>query len=246
MGQSGDRASGLDAVETQHVEGRPLGAPTTDSDNHVLVALAAAHMGVFELHVETDVLTWTSTTGLGLTPAEAPTTGRAFFEFVHPDDRQALAEARDHAIRTETDFIAEFRIVTPNGAVHWIQAQGRFVYDSDKRPVRILGVNNDITERKLLEEQLALARIEVARLNVLKATMRTVQDIVSNALMSLQLFRPDTVPHVSAQSLELFDQIIAETAEKLKAIGDLKQVIETKMVTGPGIKYRSGAPANEP
>jgi hypothetical protein len=48
--------------------------------------------------------------------------------------------------------------------------------------------------------------------------MRTVQDIVSNALMSLQLFRIEAEPHVSSPSLESFDQIIAETAGKLKAL----------------------------
>jgi hypothetical protein len=42
--------------------------------------------------------------------------------------------------------------------------------------------------------------------------MRTVQDIVNNALMSLYLFRAEAEPCVSPQSLALFDHIIADTA----------------------------------
>lgn len=69
-------------------------------------------------------------------------------------------------------------------------------------------------------------------------TMRTVQDIVGNALMSLQLFRLDAEQHVSAVSLALFDRVIDEMASKLRALGDLEHVVETDMVVGPGIRYR--------
>jgi hypothetical protein len=54
------------------------------------------------------------------------------------------------------------------------------------------------------------------QLRVLRMTMRTVQDIVGNALMSLYVFRAEAEPGVSHQSLALFDHIIADTAERLK------------------------------
>jgi hypothetical protein len=69
--------------------------------------------------------------------------------------------------------------------------------------------------------------------------MRTVQDVVSNALMSLYLFRMEAEPKVSPESLELFDQIIAETAAKLKAIADLETFGETPMAAGMGVDYQS-------
>ena len=139
-------------------------------------ALAAARMGVFEWDPNSDLLTWSSTTtGLGLSLEEAPTSGRAFFEFVHPDDRPALRETRDRALSDRTDAVSEFRIISPDGVIHWVQAHGRVVYDMDGKPLRVLGINSDITHRKSLEEQLREAHLEVARLNVLKATMRTVQ-----------------------------------------------------------------------
>jgi hypothetical protein len=82
------------------------------------------------------------------------------------------------------------------------------------------------------------AQLQVEQLRVLRMTMRTVQDIVSNALMSLYLFRAEAEPNVSPASLEQFDHIIADTAAKLKAIGDLETVAEARMAAGAGIDYQ--------
>ena len=82
-------------------------------------------------------------------------------------------------------------------------------------------------------------QLRAEQLRVLRMTMRTVQDIVGNALMSLYLFRAEAEPSVSHQSLALFDHIIADTAERLKKIGDLKTVAETRMSAGMGIDYES-------
>ena len=55
-------------------------------------------------HIESQLYrAWSSTTGLGLSLEDAPTSGRAFFEIVHPDDRQALSEGRSRAPRDRTD-----------------------------------------------------------------------------------------------------------------------------------------------
>jgi PAS domain S-box-containing protein len=219
-----------------------------DSEEHVRFALATARIGVWEWDLNTDAVRWSSTTALafGLTPDNAPRTGRAFFELVHPDDRPALGEDCDRAIHEGTELATEFRSLTCDGVIRWSLARARVAYDSDGKASRLLGVNLDITDRKSLEEQLLEARGQAERLRTLKATMRTVQDIVSNALMSLQLFRIEAEPHVSAPSLELFDQVIHETAGKLKALGDLEQVVETDMVMGTGIRYQGSPPTEKP
>jgi hypothetical protein len=82
-------------------------------------------------------------------------------------------------------------------------------------------------------------QLHAEQLRVLRMTMRTVQDIVGNALMSLYMFRAEAEPSVSHQSLALFDHIIADTAERLKKIGDLEAVAETRMSAGMGVEYQS-------
>ena len=91
---------------------------------------------------------------------------------------------------------------------------------------------------QLREQRVARRRseIEQQRLRVLKATMRTVQDIVNNFLNNIQLFRMEAEDGpLSVESLKLFDDLINETAEKLKALGDSELVIEYRMASGIGI-----------
>ena|ERR1700730_2582207 len=91
---------------------------------------------------------------------------------------------------------------------------------------------------QLRERQVARRRAEIEeqRLRVLKATMRTVQDIVNNFLNNMQLFRMEAEDGpLSVESLKLFDDLINETAEKLKALGDSESVVEYKMASGIGI-----------
>ena len=217
------------------------------NDNEVWLALAAARMGIWEWDLNSDAVRWSTATVLahGLTPETVPTSGRAAFELVHPDDRQHHQEACDRAIREGADLFAEYRILGAD-AVHWVQARGHVTYDAAGKPCRLLGVNIDISEQKLLEDGLLQANVQAERLRTLKATMRTVQDIVSNALMSLYAFRIEAEPHVSPQSLEQFDRIITETTAKLTTLARLEHVAETQMAMGPGIDYPSSQSIEKP
>jgi PAS domain S-box-containing protein len=212
-----------------------------DSEERVRFALAAARIGVWEWDPNSDSMrcssTWASVFRIG--PEDVPTTGRAFFELVHPEDRQSLGNATERAMRERIDLNTEFRSISSDGAIHWVESHGRVAYDTDGNPLRVLGVNMNISERKSLEEQLRVARDQAERLRTLKATMRTVQDIVGNALTGLQLFRFHAEQHVPPRSLEQFDRIVTETADRLKALGDLDQVVETEMGMGTGIVYPS-------
>lgn len=79
--------------------------------------------------------------------------------------------------------------------------------------------------------------IQDQRLSAFKATMRTVQNIVNNALNELQLFRLDVETVLPQESLTLFDDIVERTAAKLKALGDLESTSETLTPFGHSIDY---------
>jgi hypothetical protein len=117
--------------------------------------------------------------------------------------------------------------------VRWISGAGRIRLDTQGEPVRGVGISLDVTD------------LRIEQLRVLRMTMRTVQDIVSNALMSLYEFREEAEPHVSTRALELFDHIIADTAQRLQTIGDLENVAEKPMVIGMGIDYPIPPPAGK-
>jgi hypothetical protein len=80
------------------------------------------------------------------------------------------------------------------------------------------------------------SEIDAQRLRVLQATMRTVHDLVNNFLNNLQLFRLEAEDGpLSLESLKFFDDLIYETAEKLKALGDSESAVEYEMASGVGI-----------
>jgi PAS domain S-box-containing protein len=77
-----------------------------------------------------------------------------FWERVHPEDREWLRNAEHEAMRNHGEFLEEFRVVWPDGSVHWLRAQAQFFYAADGQAERMMGLATDITERKEAEEKL--------------------------------------------------------------------------------------------
>jgi hypothetical protein len=96
-----------------------------------------------------------------------------------------------------------------------------------------LVIDCSIARRRAKQE----AEVQTQRLHILKATMRTVQDIVNNFLNNMQLFRMEAEAMLSAESVELFDELVQDTSAKLKALGDLQDTPEIQMAAGPVIDY---------
>ena len=83
-------------------------------------------------------------------------------------------------------------------------------------------------------------QIQANRLRVLKATMRTVQDIVNNFLNNMQLIELEAGDALSQQTVTLLETITHETSGKLKALGNLQSTPEVEMASGLGIDYSKG------
>ena len=77
-----------------------------------------------------------------------------FRRYLHPEDRGRVLEAIDDAMESKKPYVAEFRILRPDGTVRWVAAKGKFYYSPDGEPERMLGMAVDITDRKLAEEAL--------------------------------------------------------------------------------------------
>jgi diguanylate cyclase (GGDEF)-like protein/PAS domain S-box-containing protein len=75
---------------------------------------------------------------------------------VHPDDLDFAKAAVERAVDARTTYVAEFRVrASDGGGFRWAQSFGRIVYDEvSDRPVRIVGLTLDITDRKRTEQRL--------------------------------------------------------------------------------------------
>jgi len=127
------------------------------SEERLRLAQAAARIGTFERDVRTGTVTWSAEVdrmyGLSLSAFDGTTT--AYFEnLVHPGDRERVVRLNDEAMKTGQPTKAEWRVVWPDGSIHWIAAAWQVFMDESGLPARLIGVNADVTDRKLAEDRL--------------------------------------------------------------------------------------------
>jgi PAS domain S-box-containing protein len=82
----------------------------------------------------------------------------SLMERIHPEDRERLARSLDQTSATGTPWECEYRALMLDGTYRWILGRGGHVILKEGKPVRVLGVSVDITERKLTEDALRQAR----------------------------------------------------------------------------------------
>jgi PAS domain S-box-containing protein len=77
----------------------------------------------------------------------------SFFTLVHPEDREAVERASVTAIVDNIPYSLEHRIVRPDGSVRWVHAQADIIRDAEGQRVQIIGIIQDITERREVKER---------------------------------------------------------------------------------------------
>ncbi|MGL5082789.1 MAG: PAS domain-containing protein [Microcoleaceae cyanobacterium] len=125
----------------------------------ISLAMDAAQMGSWDWDLEHQNIIW-STYHEILLSYEPGTPERTYEDWarrVHPDDLAATEAAVQNAIATGTDYSAEYRVIWEDGSVHWVAGFGRFYANSAGEPFRMVGMLQDITDRKQIEELLQLS-----------------------------------------------------------------------------------------
>jgi PAS domain S-box-containing protein len=125
------------------------------SEERFRMAQQAARVGAWEWNVQTGASVWSDMiwTLLGITPGNGPSTIERFIEIIHPADRERVWQKVSKVLENgNADYYDEFRVVHPDGQTLWLSSKGRLFRSADGTPERMIGVNIDINERKLAEE----------------------------------------------------------------------------------------------
>jgi PAS domain S-box-containing protein len=121
-----------------------------DSEQRLALARSAAHLGLWDWDLRTNAHTvfgeYLQLFGLS---ADYPDD---WLSVIHPDDRKRVQAALQDSIEQTHAWDTEFRVVWPDGGIHWLLGKGTVFLDDSGQPVRIAGVNLDITVRKQAEE----------------------------------------------------------------------------------------------
>ncbi len=113
----------------------------------------------------------------GLAPGTFGGTFEHFEQLVHPEDRALLQSAIKTAIETREQFYVEFRNLRPNGGIHWIAGSGKVFEGSDGKPLRMIGVGMDVTNRRRSENTARFLADASAALSVLVDSDSTLQKV---------------------------------------------------------------------
>ncbi|GFO66875.1 hypothetical protein GMLC_04540 [Geomonas limicola] len=171
-------------------------AALRSSEERLNIALNATQMGVWEWDVQTNAVYWSPQCLAMHGSANFDGTVNSFTRMVHPDDLPRVLAAIDRAFADHADFVAEYRMIRPDGLVRWVSDSGRPSYDASGKSLRLIGTVRDITDQKKTQEDLKRlhekmsdlnAHLETVREQERLAISREIHDEVGQSLTALKL-----------------------------------------------------------
>lgn len=133
-----------------------------DSEQRLQIGLAAGRLGHWSWDAATDHVEFSDQACaiFGMMPSQ-PKTWKGIRALLHPEDAAIASRAVKQALASGDDYTIEYRVNRPDGARAWVAALGRPVYGKGGMPPGMIGVVQDITERKRAEEKIRLLMAEV-------------------------------------------------------------------------------------
>jgi PAS domain S-box-containing protein len=214
------------------------------SEERLRLALEAAEMGYWEWHPPTNQVIWSSQTAaiFGITPEQFRESFEAFMEMVHHEDREALQQEINIAIKQRMDYRPEYRIIRPDGEVRWLSSHGRAFYDEAGNAVIMLGVIRDITERRqieadrtrlIAEAQMAREAAETANRAKDEFITQITHDLRSplNAILGwTKVLRTRSVnQQVTAEALSTIEQSAEKQKHMIEDLLDVSRIVTGKL-----------------
>jgi PAS domain S-box-containing protein len=180
------------------------------SEEKLRVALVAARLGTWERDLRTGELTASEIckTNLGLHP-DAPLSFEQLQSMRHPEDVERVTHAIQTAVATGADYDVEYRVLRPDGTVGHVLARGHAIYE-DGRPVRMVGVTLDITERERAREALECSDRRQKFLLALNDRLRLIEDPAAvMATASAMIGQHFTINRVGYGEVDPTRQVVA-------------------------------------
>lgn len=124
------------------------------SQARLSLAQSAGRVGVFEWFIPENRIIWSPELEelYGLAPGEFPGMLEGWNRLVVPEDANRVLDEIEVCLkRRAEEYAYEFRAILPSGGHRWLAGQARFIYAPDGAPLRMIGVNIDIHDRKVVE-----------------------------------------------------------------------------------------------
>ena len=220
--------SGIDITDRKRME-----MALQESAASLAAAQERAKMGSWELDLSTQSGWWSH--GMfrlfDRDAALGPPTFSEFLELVHPDDRQPLIDSQKRLIETGQNGTGDFRSNPAHGVSRFFSYGIHCLHDERGRTVRLAGTLQDITERKLADDELAESRqrLEIMSRQLIAAQeserrhlARELHDEIGQSLTGIKLnLKALQQPTLASKSSSLVDDTIAVVDQTLEQVRGL-------------------------
>gem|GEM_PF-7037402 len=219
----------LQDITDQHARIREVAELT----ERLTLATESLKLGVWEFNVADGSLVWDERMLelYGIERSAFCGTYDSWANGVHPDDLDRAARDVERSLETRRPFHSIFRVVRPNGEIRCIEANAKVLVDPDGQPVKMLGVNQDVTDRERVNVELRRA----SNLESLGALAGGIAHDFNN-LLSASLANVQTLRHS-----------VEDDPEALEAVDDLVEAAgRARDLTNQLTTFaKGGAPAKE-
>lgn len=186
-----------------------------ESEERRRLALDLTHIGFWDLYICSGYVIWNDNQFrvLGFEPNSVNPSYDLWVNSIHPEDKRWVEQRFLESLKNHVDYVAEYRVVYPDGSVHWVMARGKALYSELGEPLRSLGVLLDISDRKRAEEALQQAHINLLQH---KDQLETLNQELQNTIEELQITEQElTVNNQQLEAVILTAQLQQQRYEDL-------------------------------
>jgi PAS domain-containing protein len=157
-----------DNLQMQEQDLRQHAEDLQTSRERLALAVSGARLGMYEWNVVTGETLWTEQVARLLGLRTTTTTISLHYHYqdwaerVHPEDLPHVEAELRRCMAEQAAYEAQYRVVWPDGVMHWIADRGVFQYESDGQCTRMLGIVWDITDQRRAEEVLRIKERAIA------------------------------------------------------------------------------------
>lgn len=145
-----------------------------------------AHIGGFEWDIASDSVTWTDELFriYGREPRSFTPSFDSFIDQIHPDDQDRVRTTVMRALEERSEYVMAERVIRPDGELRYLDTWGEVAVDDEGRPVRLIGVCEDVTGLRTQAQDLAASREELLKF---QALVEATNDLVGIATLDGRL-----------------------------------------------------------
>jgi len=156
------KANGAIAIFDDVTERLQTQEALRDSEERLNMAQRMAHLGSWEYNVKEDKALWSEELFriFGLEVKQYGPSTAEYAARIHPDDRETINEKMEQMLFKSGDGLHsrisfDYRVIRPDGSIRHIHSErGIREVDENNKPIRVMGIEQDITERKQIEQKL--------------------------------------------------------------------------------------------